>query len=97
MRSELLLGLPEQYAAERLTSSASLFAMRSIGMRKRAKKTESMAKPFAARVCRYINEPRFVDTGSRMVLSYNYSVIPGKDCKLIQAGDEIPAGSDITS
>ena len=31
------------------------------------------------------------------VQSYKYSVFPGKDGKLIQAGNEVPARSDVAS
>jgi len=32
----------------------------------------------------------------RQIFAYHDTVIPGKDGKLIQAGDEVPTGSDVS-
>ena len=50
LRSDAVLALVYVSASGRLTNSDSLLAIRSIGIRNRAKKRDNMAKPFAARV-----------------------------------------------
>jgi len=55
--------------------------------------------PLATRICRAGNviECRDRKAGRIEGRTYHYSVFRRKDGKLIQAGDEVPAGGDVAS
>lgn len=66
------------------------------------------AKPLAARVygirrdlvstfCAYSVARRAQSTRGGRVSAYNHSVVPGKDGKLIEAGDQVPSSGDVAS
>lgn len=75
------------------TSTVSLDAIRSTGMMKRKKNTESMANPFAVRVWDIL--ARVDHPICRKRRPYNDTVIPGKDSQLIQSRDQVPTCSNI--
>jgi hypothetical protein len=61
---------------------------------KRKKNKERMATPFPVRVC----QRRWLVNGflqEDMNDTYDNSVVPGKDCKLIKSSDEIPPSCDV--
>ena len=73
-------------------------AKRSAGMMRKKKKTERIANPFAVRVCGVLKSAEHIPFPlDAQEETYNDTVIPGKDCKLIESGDEIPSGCDIAS
>ncbi|CAG8980176.1 hypothetical protein HYALB_00007417 [Hymenoscyphus albidus] len=59
----------------------------------RKKNIERIAKPFAFDVS--TTGLGAIQGGGEMP-TYDDSVVPGKDCKLIKSGDQIPPGCDVT-
>lgn len=66
--------------------------MRSIGIAKRKKKRDRMAKPFAARVCNLVSS---CWEGQGCVQTYHNTVIPSKYRQLIQSRYEVPTSSNV--
>jgi hypothetical protein len=84
----------DKWVPRELTSSVSCAAMRWMGMRKSRNRRVRAAKPFAARVCTSLSKERMFE---RRVATYYHTVVPSKDSKLVQAGDEVPASGDVSS
>jgi hypothetical protein len=62
-----------------------------MGIMKRKKKIERIAKPFAARVCR--EKPLALRSSHGLVneqVPYHDAVIPSKACQLVKTCDKIP-------
>jgi hypothetical protein len=65
-----------------------------MGMSKSRNRTVRPAKPFAARV--YVGFS-IVYNVEVSVPTYYDTVVPGKDGELVQAGNKVPASSDVSS
>ena len=63
-------------------------------MRKSRNRRVRAAKPFAARVCSGLSSECMLE---EPMTTYYYTVVPSKDSKFVQAGDEVPASSDVSS
>lgn len=76
------------------TSLDSCSAISDTGRATTTKATVRMAAPFAARV--WANQLVIRTMALRSGDSYYDTVIPGKDCKLIQPSDKVPASSNVS-
>jgi hypothetical protein len=65
-----------------------------MGMSKSRNRTVRPAKPFAARV--YMGFSKVFNL-EESVPTYYDTVVPGKDSELVQAGDKVPASSNVSS